>query len=47
MQGPFKAAVARGLILTDSKQKEVILILMTMTDVETYRNNTTLYCGSV
>jgi len=38
MQGPFKDAVARGLILTDSKQNEVILILMTTADVETYRN---------
>jgi hypothetical protein len=46
--GPSKAAVAGCLILTDSKQNEVIvIIIMTTTDSEMYINITAVYCGLV
>jgi hypothetical protein len=46
MLGPFEAAVLWGLILTNSKHNEVIIIIMTTTDSGMYRN-ITLYCGLV
>ena len=48
MLGPFKVAVAGGLILTNSKQNEVtVVIILTTTDSGMYINITTLYCGLV
>jgi len=48
MLRPFKTALAGGLILTDSRQNEVVVIIILTTAVSVmYGNITTLYSGLV